>query len=102
MCRCRCRREYQTKSPSHLEINNVRGLQFSQVKEKPNQLQNNGKKYETIMTVACTKNSQQEDAKTETITQAARDPVESALKMLNKVTFSGIIPRTDDDSARIA
>ena len=92
-------RNIQSVSPPDLEINSISGLQFSQVKEKLDDLQNNGKKYGSIIIVAGSKDSQQQDATTESIIQAARDAVESALKMSNKVTLSSILPRTDDDSA---
>ena len=51
--------------------------------------------------VAGSKDSQQQDATTESITWAARDAVESALKMSKKVTLSSILCRTDDDSAQL-
>ena len=91
----------QSVSPSDLEINSISGLQFSQVKEKLDDLQNNGKKYGSVIIVVGSKDSQQQDATTESITQAAHDAVESALKIANKVTLSSILPRTDDDSAQL-
>ena len=55
--------------------------------------------YGSIIIVTGSKDSQQQDATTETITQVAHDTVESALKISNKVTLSSILPRTDDYSA---
>ena len=44
-------RNIQSVSPSDLEINSISGLQFSQVKQKLDDLQNNGKKYGSIIIV---------------------------------------------------
>ena len=94
-------RDFEPKDSSKLEIKSISGANISVIKSTLEKLENDGKKYHTVYLIIGTNDCANRQATSHTITNDTAELFAQAKKIADHIVYSSIIPRTDDNSAKL-
>ena len=94
-------RDFEPKVSSKLEIKSISGANISVIKSTLQKPENEGKKYHTVYLIVETNDCTNRQATSHTITNDTAELFAQAKKIEDHIVYPSIIPRTDDNSAKL-